>query len=145
MRVAWAYTEDCVWRNRGTFIHGRDEIVQFLTGLIPRCSAQAIHATATMTGGVCAKLGVRRRSVTGDGSPSPTGTWTTRTTSRSLAVLISRLDTSTNVASDALAERPGSGYPLAVTEAPTFSALSLKDDRRNIAPMEASVVARRAA
>ncbi len=29
-RVAAAYTEDCVWRNRSEFIHGRDEIVGFL-------------------------------------------------------------------------------------------------------------------
>jgi uncharacterized protein len=31
-QVALAYTEDSAWRNRGTFITGRDEIVQFLTG-----------------------------------------------------------------------------------------------------------------
>jgi len=30
-RVALAYTEDSVWRNRDTFITGRDEIVAFLT------------------------------------------------------------------------------------------------------------------
>ena len=29
-RVAAAYTEDCVWRNRSEFIRGRDEIVGFL-------------------------------------------------------------------------------------------------------------------
>jgi uncharacterized protein len=29
-RVALAYTEESVWRNRGEFISGRDEIVQFL-------------------------------------------------------------------------------------------------------------------
>jgi nuclear transport factor 2 (NTF2) superfamily protein len=29
--VALAYTEDCRWRNRAEFIHGRAEIVQFLT------------------------------------------------------------------------------------------------------------------
>jgi len=29
-RIALAYTEDSVWRNRGTFITGRDEIVKFL-------------------------------------------------------------------------------------------------------------------
>ena len=27
LRVAMAYTEDSVWRNRDTFIHGREEIV----------------------------------------------------------------------------------------------------------------------
>ena len=32
LRVALAYTEDSVWRNRDTFIHGLEEIVQFLTG-----------------------------------------------------------------------------------------------------------------
>jgi nuclear transport factor 2 (NTF2) superfamily protein len=30
-RVAGAYTEDSVWRNRAEFLHGRDEIVAFLT------------------------------------------------------------------------------------------------------------------
>lgn len=30
-RVAGAYTEDSVWRNRGTFLQGRAEIVAFLT------------------------------------------------------------------------------------------------------------------
>ncbi|TYB48938.1 nuclear transport factor 2 family protein [Actinomadura chibensis] len=30
-RVSLAYTPDSVWRNRDTFITGRDEIVQFLT------------------------------------------------------------------------------------------------------------------
>ena len=29
-RVALAYTEDSVWRNRGAFVTGRDEIVKFL-------------------------------------------------------------------------------------------------------------------
>ncbi len=31
-RVALAYTEDSVWRNRGVFVSGRAEIVAFLTG-----------------------------------------------------------------------------------------------------------------
>jgi len=30
-RVSLAYTKDSVWRNRGTFITGREEIVEFLT------------------------------------------------------------------------------------------------------------------
>jgi uncharacterized protein len=30
-RVALAYSEDSVWRNRDTFIKGRDEIIAFLT------------------------------------------------------------------------------------------------------------------
>ena len=30
-RVAGAYTADSVWRNRSEFVHGRDEIVAFLT------------------------------------------------------------------------------------------------------------------
>lgn len=30
-RVAMAYTEDSVWRNRDTFIQGRAEIISFLT------------------------------------------------------------------------------------------------------------------
>jgi uncharacterized protein len=30
-RVAQAYTEDSVWRNRSEFVSGRDEIVAFLT------------------------------------------------------------------------------------------------------------------
>lgn len=30
-RVAQAYSEDSVWRNRGTFVSGRAEIVEFLT------------------------------------------------------------------------------------------------------------------
>ncbi len=30
-KVSLAYTEDSVWRNRDTFISGRDEIVKFLT------------------------------------------------------------------------------------------------------------------
>jgi uncharacterized protein len=30
-RVSLAYTEDSVWRNRDTFVTGRDEIVGFLT------------------------------------------------------------------------------------------------------------------
>src|SRR5690242_21723501 len=30
-RVAGAYTVDSVWRNRDTFINGREEIVRFLT------------------------------------------------------------------------------------------------------------------
>jgi nuclear transport factor 2 (NTF2) superfamily protein len=32
VRVALAYTEDSVWRNRGEFIVGRDQIRQFLLG-----------------------------------------------------------------------------------------------------------------
>jgi len=31
-RVAGAYTVDTVWRNRDTFVSGRDEVVAFLTG-----------------------------------------------------------------------------------------------------------------
>src|SRR3954469_15209114 len=31
-RVALAYTEDSEWRNRGTFLKGRDEIREFLRG-----------------------------------------------------------------------------------------------------------------
>jgi nuclear transport factor 2 (NTF2) superfamily protein len=31
-RVSLAYTEDSVWRNRDTFLTGRAEIVEFLTG-----------------------------------------------------------------------------------------------------------------
>jgi uncharacterized protein len=31
VRVAQAYTVDSVWRNRGLFVSGRDEIVAFLT------------------------------------------------------------------------------------------------------------------
>ena len=31
-RVSLAYTEDSVWRNRDTFLRGRAEIVEFLTG-----------------------------------------------------------------------------------------------------------------
>jgi nuclear transport factor 2 (NTF2) superfamily protein len=30
-RVSLAYTEDSVWRNRGVFVTGREEIVEFLT------------------------------------------------------------------------------------------------------------------
>ncbi len=30
-KVAGAYTPDSVWRNRDTFVHGREEIVAFLT------------------------------------------------------------------------------------------------------------------
>ncbi|MEU1368442.1 nuclear transport factor 2 family protein [Streptomyces sp. NPDC005803] len=30
-RVAMAYTPDSVWRNRDTFVNGREEIVRFLT------------------------------------------------------------------------------------------------------------------
>jgi hypothetical protein len=30
-KVALAYTEDTVWRNRDEFLHGRDEVVAFLT------------------------------------------------------------------------------------------------------------------
>jgi uncharacterized protein len=30
-RVSLAYTEDSVWRNRGVFVSGREEIVEFLT------------------------------------------------------------------------------------------------------------------
>ena len=30
-RVALAYTEDSLWRNRDTFITGREEIIEFLT------------------------------------------------------------------------------------------------------------------
>ena len=30
-RVSLAYTEDSVWRNRGMFVSGREEIVKFLT------------------------------------------------------------------------------------------------------------------
>lgn len=30
-RVALAYTPDSVWRNRSEFLHGRDEIIAFLT------------------------------------------------------------------------------------------------------------------
>lgn len=30
-KVALAYTEDSAWRNRSTFVNGREEIIQFLT------------------------------------------------------------------------------------------------------------------
>lgn len=30
-KVSLAYTEDTVWRNRAEFVHGRDQVVQFLT------------------------------------------------------------------------------------------------------------------
>ncbi len=30
-KVALAYTPDCVWRNRASFVQGRDEIIRFLT------------------------------------------------------------------------------------------------------------------
>lgn len=30
-RVAGAYTPDCLWRNRASFVRGREEIVAFLT------------------------------------------------------------------------------------------------------------------
>ena len=30
-RCARSYTEDTTWRNRGTFVNGRDEVVAFLT------------------------------------------------------------------------------------------------------------------
>ncbi|HEY8619738.1 MAG TPA: nuclear transport factor 2 family protein [Dermatophilaceae bacterium] len=32
LRVAMAYTQDSVWRNRDAFVRGREEIVTFLTG-----------------------------------------------------------------------------------------------------------------
>lgn len=32
LRVAGAYTPDSEWRNRNQFIHGREEIIRFLTG-----------------------------------------------------------------------------------------------------------------
>jgi nuclear transport factor 2 (NTF2) superfamily protein len=32
VRVAQAYTEDTVWRNRDQFVQGRDAVVAFLTG-----------------------------------------------------------------------------------------------------------------
>lgn len=31
-KVKLAYTPDCIWRNRDTFIRGTDQIVEFLTG-----------------------------------------------------------------------------------------------------------------
>lgn len=31
VKVSLAYTPDCVWRNRAAFVHGREEIVEFLT------------------------------------------------------------------------------------------------------------------
>lgn len=31
VKVSMAYTPDCIWRNRAEFIHGRDQIVEFLT------------------------------------------------------------------------------------------------------------------
>ena len=31
-KIALAYTEDSEWRNRSTFVNGREEIVAFLTG-----------------------------------------------------------------------------------------------------------------
>jgi nuclear transport factor 2 (NTF2) superfamily protein len=31
VRVAGAYTTDSAWRNRDTFINGRQEIIEFLT------------------------------------------------------------------------------------------------------------------
>ncbi|HET6484410.1 MAG TPA: nuclear transport factor 2 family protein [Actinoplanes sp.] len=32
VKVSLAYTEDSVWRNRGAFVTGRSQIVEFLTG-----------------------------------------------------------------------------------------------------------------
>jgi uncharacterized protein len=32
MRVAMAYTQDSIWRNRDVFVRGREEITAFLTG-----------------------------------------------------------------------------------------------------------------
>lgn len=31
VKVSLAYTPDCTWRNRAEFIHGREQIVEFLT------------------------------------------------------------------------------------------------------------------
>jgi nuclear transport factor 2 (NTF2) superfamily protein len=30
-RIALAYTQDSIWRNRGEFLTGRDQIIEFLT------------------------------------------------------------------------------------------------------------------
>ena len=42
-RVAAAYTEDSVWRNRDTFVTGREEIVAFLTAKWERELAYALR------------------------------------------------------------------------------------------------------
>ncbi len=42
-RVALAYTEDSVWRNRDTFVTGRAEIVRFLTAKWQREHAYALR------------------------------------------------------------------------------------------------------
>ena len=42
-RVARAYTVDSVWRNRDTFVTGRDEIVRFLTEKWERELEYALH------------------------------------------------------------------------------------------------------
>ncbi|MFE6973976.1 DUF1348 family protein [Streptomyces sp. NPDC057682] len=42
-RVASAYTPDSVWRNRDTFLRGRDEIVAFLTRKWEREQAYALR------------------------------------------------------------------------------------------------------
>ncbi|MGW2590711.1 nuclear transport factor 2 family protein [Streptomyces sp. NPDC001515] len=44
-RVASAYTPDSVWRNRDTFLRGRDEIVAFLTRKWEREQEYALRKT----------------------------------------------------------------------------------------------------
>lgn len=44
-RVALAYTPDSVWRNRDTFVTGREEIVQFLTAKWQREHDYALRKT----------------------------------------------------------------------------------------------------
>ena len=44
-RVALAYTPDCTWRNRTTFVTGRDEIIDFLTAKWQREQDYALRKT----------------------------------------------------------------------------------------------------
>ncbi|MFD5825368.1 nuclear transport factor 2 family protein [Lentzea sp. NPDC060358] len=50
-RVAAAYTPDSVWRNRSDFVHGTDEIVEFLTRKWEREHEYALRKSLWAFGG----------------------------------------------------------------------------------------------
>jgi len=56
-RVARAYTEDSLWRNRGVFVSGREEIVAFLTQKWERELDYALRKSLWCFGGN--RIGVR--------------------------------------------------------------------------------------
>ena len=66
-KVSLAYTEDSVWRNRGTHVTGREEIVKFLTAKWQREQEYALRKELWTVGGnrIAVRFQYESRDATG--------------------------------------------------------------------------------